>query len=225
MNLCTGIIDIHHGEPHDFLKARAGGVVAVILKATQGKDWHDPEFQRSLIDAQAADLLAGAYHFGSGSSPGAQQADLCLAAVHPDVHPDVRIALDLEHNPDLASGDMTTEQAAAFCQRVHDVTGRWPILYAGLDNLRNRMAVASLPVRAIFACCALWLAAYGPDPMTVKVPAPWHEWSLFQYSDWGAGPSNRTLYPRDTPGFGRVDRSCFRGTADELRAWWATVGT
>jgi hypothetical protein len=61
--------------------------------------------------------------------------------------------------------------------------------------------------------------------MTVKVPAPWHEWSLFQYSDWGAGPSNRTLYPRDTPGFGRVDRSCFRGTADELRAWWATVGT
>ena len=109
-------------------------------------------------------------------------------------------------------------------RRVHDATNRWPVLYAGLSDLRARIKAAAPDVVAVLANCPLWLAAYGPDPRALAAPAPWASWSLHQYTNGADGPADTTTFPRRTPGFARQiqDRSCFRGTADELRAWWET---
>ena len=43
--LCTGIVDMHHSDgAYDLAVSRAGGIVAMIHKATEGLDWRDPKF-------------------------------------------------------------------------------------------------------------------------------------------------------------------------------------
>lgn len=226
-DLVTGIIDIHHGDgAYDLAAAKAAGIVALFHKATEGQDWRDKGFARAMDAAKVHGLLRGAYHFGSASASGAEQADFFLGVVAP-LGPDVLLALDLERNPGSA-GTMTTEEGAAFLLRVYDQTGRWPLLYAGRSELNTRVAKASPVVRAILARAPLWLAQYGEPPTTKQVPSLWPDgWSLWQYtSSLTNGPSDRARYPRGAPGFTRrsQDRSCFRGTPEELRAFWSSVG-
>ena len=61
------IIDISHYQGVEFnnmAALKSAGVVAVILKATQGLRYVDPEFHQRKEAAQKAGLLVGAYHFG-----------------------------------------------------------------------------------------------------------------------------------------------------------------
>lgn len=227
--LVTGIVDVHHSDPDgDYPRAmREGGLVALLHKLTQGKDWTDKEFAAAMARAKTAGLLRGAYHFGSNSSSGAQQAEFFVATLRrlvpePD---DVLCALDFEHNPDPRGGDMTVENARAFVVRVSELTGRWPLFYTGASRLHGlRLAAGD-----VLGNCPLWLAQYGEPPRTV--PPCWHPapdggpgYSLWQYTDYADGPRDQAKYPRAMPGFGKVDRSVFRGTVDELRTWWRTAG-
>ena len=95
---------------------------------------------------------------------------------------------------------------------------------AAQETLRTALAMGA--DRAILVQCPLWLAAYGPDPRRLAAPAPWSAWILHQYTDGPYGPSDTTTFPRHTPGFAREvqDRSCFRGSLDDLRRRWATAG-
>lgn len=215
----TNIIDVARGEkPANIANAAKQGLGAVWAKASQGKDWTDPTFTLFMQEAKDARVLRGAYHFASGSSDGRQQADWFLSHIGPGMG-DVLLALDWEHNPDTANGDMTLEDAEAFVSRIHELTGRWPVLYSGLDFLLTH----HIPTTSVLRNCPLWLACYGPEPM--HVPAPWTVWDLWQYTDWKSGPNDKVTYPRDTPGLGvRVDRSAFRGDLAGLRTWWSACG-
>lgn len=226
--LTTGIVDLHHhdGLP-DFDAFKRGGGVALIHKATEGKDWRDPAFARAMDACKAAGVARGAYHFGSASAPGATQADFFLSVVA--AYPDALLVLDLENNPNEKAGTMATSEAAAFVRRVREVTGRWPVLYVGASDLRGRVSRAPLDVRQMLANCPLWLAQHGEPPTAKGVPSLWPGagWSLWQYtSSLDNGPRDQRTYPRGVPGFARAsqDRNCFRGTADELRVWWKTAG-
>jgi lysozyme len=114
---------------------------------------------------------------------------------------------------------MTLAQAEEFVSRIHEVTGRWPVLYSGRSFLDEH----NIPSTSVLGHCPLWLAQYGEEPL--HVPSPWAAWSLWQYTDVADGPHDQVAYPRHTPGFGvLVDRSAFRGTLDELKSWWANAG-
>lgn len=220
---CTGVVDLHHHDgTFDLVAARAAGLVALVHKATEGKDFRDKGFVGAVDAARAAGLEVGAYHFASASAPGQAQADFFLATVGTRA---ALLALDFERNPGSA-GTMKLTEAAAFVRRVHERTGRWPLFYAGLSHLSGEVARASADVLATLAHCPLWLAAYGPNPLRLVPPRPWERWSLQQYTNGAAGPADRDRFPRSTPGFTRAaqDRSVFRGTPDELRAWWQTCG-
>ena len=219
--ICTGIVDIHHGEAWDAAAAKAGGIIALIHKASEGKDWRDPGFAANIARARAAGMSVGAYHFASASAPGAAQADFFLSVTGTSL--DVLRVLDIESNPNVAAGSMDIANAAAFVARVRAVTGRWPIFYSYPARIAELMHGASPADIAMVANCKLWLAQYGDPPK--HVPLPWGDWWMWQYSDYANGPSDLIRYPRDTPGFGRVDRSCFRGTTQELAAAWATAGS
>jgi lysozyme len=226
--LTTGIVDVHHDDgAYDLGAVARGGVVAMLHKATEGRDWRDPAFPGAIGRIADAGLLRAAYHYATRSAPGDAQADFFLAVVDEAAHGagDVLLALDLEGDLD-APTTMTTREAARFVARVREVTGRWPLLYAGASLLGARMRKADDATRATLGNCPLWLAAYGPDPLTLAPPAPWADWSLQQYTNGAAGPRDRRTFPRKTPGFRRQrqDRSVFRGTSDELRAWWASAG-
>ena len=64
------VIDLSHWQaPVDFARAKSAGIVAVILKATQGSGWIDVAFAQRIAAARASGLLVGAYHFLDDSPP------------------------------------------------------------------------------------------------------------------------------------------------------------
>jgi lysozyme len=233
--ITTGIVDIHHDDRgYDLAAAARGGLVALIHKATEGCTFRDERFYGAMNAAEDAGLLRGAYHFARGTSDPVDQAEVFVARVRGLArHDDILLALDLEGSLDdprtpenEAPTTMTTENAARFVEHVRTLTGRWPLLYAGLSKLRTRMKRTDDATRATLGRCPLWLAAYGPNPLKLAPPAPWASWSLQQYTNGSAGPHDTARFPRTIAGFERPaqDHSVFRGTLEELRAWWGSAG-
>ncbi len=202
------VIDIsHHQGNVDLVAAKAGGVEGVIHKATQGTSYTDPRYATNKQKARDAGLLWGVYHFGTGED-GVLQADHFLNVVQPDSH--TLVTLDFEANPQGAS--MTLEEARAFVTHVHDSIGRWPGLYGGF-YLKQLLGGHNDPV---LANCWLWLSQYGPRPI---VPPNWSSWTMWQYTDGGAGPA-----PHEVPGIGPCDRDIFNGSLQDLNTLWISSG-
>jgi Glycosyl hydrolases family 25 len=111
----------------DFRLVRQSNILAVIHKASEGGDYADTACAARRPQAEAAELLWGTYHFGTGQASGAQQAAFFLAASRPS--PRTLLALDLEANENNPSNSMTLEQAEAFVQAVAQATGRLPLVY------------------------------------------------------------------------------------------------
>ena len=194
------IIDLYHGDNInvDFAVVKAGGIAAVILKATQGSGFIDPAFASRLADARTAEMLVGAYHFMDGTSPVEQVAHFLSVVGNTD---DVLLALDFEANE---ASQASVTQVASAVNAVKAVTGRFPVLYS------NRFMLTT--PNPILSQCSLWLAEYGSNPIC---PPGWSEWKLWQYTDGQLG-----IDPKPVPGIGPCDRSRFAGTVAELTAWW-----
>ena len=204
-SITNAVVDLSHHNGHpDFARAAQNGLIGVIHKATQGTTGVDATYAPRRPLAEAAGLLWGAYHFGTGSD-GTRQAQAFLTKVgNPE---GVLLVLDLEDNPTGPS--MSLEEARAFVTHVKDATGRWPGLYSG-HYIKQLLGTGSDPV---LANCWFWLAQYGPTPV---VPPNWATWTLWQYTDGSIGPT-----PHDTPGIGLCDHDKFNGDAAALRAFWA----
>jgi lysozyme len=198
------VIDIsHHNANVNFELVKGDGIMGVIQKATQGQSGSDPSYEEHRARAEEAELLWGAYHFGTGSD-GLKQAENFLDVVG-DVT-DTLLVLDFEPNPTGPS--MTLEEARAFVTHVQQRTGRFPGFYSG-HYVKDLLGSQSDP---ILSQCWLWLAQYGPTPV---VPANWNTWTMWQYTDGAAGP-----VPHTVNGVGRCDRDKFNGSADNLRRLW-----
>lgn len=200
------VIDIsHHNGNVNLAKAASdGGILGVIIKATQGQSGSDPMYKTNRKKTVDAGLLRGAYHFGT-SSDGVKQADNFLSVVSAagDDPKKVLLVLDFESNP--AGPSMNLEEARSFVSHIKDQTGRFPGFYSGHD-IKAALGSNKDP---ILSQCWFWLAQYGPTPV---VPPNWPTWTMWQYTDGAFGPQ-----PHDVPGVGRCDRDKFNGTEAALR--------
>lgn len=219
--------DAHHDDgAFDAEAVRSGGVLGLIHKATEGVTFRDPRFVAAMAQARAAGLLRGAYHFARGTSDAVAQADAFLHVV--DTIPDggdLLLCLDLEGALDSPK-TMATPDAVRFVERIHAVTGRWPLLYAGASKLRERARLDPGAITAL-ARCRLWLAQYGERPKLADIPEAWPVgFDAWQYTNGADGPRDRVTFPRAIPGFARPaqDRSAFLGDEAGLRRWWAESG-
>lgn len=224
----TSILDLYAGNTGYSLRdvRDVGGMVAVIHKATEGTTQTDSRFLAVMEEARDLEMPHGAYHFARAGDPIAQ-ADRFVARVREAVEPEsILLALDLEGSLSLPT-TMTTRDAARFVERVRELTGRWPLFYAGASKLRER-ARRDPNSMQVLGQCPLWLAQYGEEPDREDIPAafPGDGWALWQYTSGKAGPRDEVAFPRLTAGFkrGKQDRSAFRGTVEELRGWWSTAG-
>jgi len=214
----------------DFRLVRQSNILAVIHKASEGGDYADEECAARRPQAEAAGLLWGTYHFGTGESSGAQQAAFFLAASRPG--PKTLLALDLEANENNPSNSMTLDQAEAFVQAVAEATGRLPVVYvhptwANGDPLPGSglSLGARITPESILARCGLWVADYHDSP---EVPLAWtaRSWRLWQYA--GDESAGRPAYGQTSivRGVSHCDRNLFNGDAGALyRFWSATDGS
>ena len=199
------VFDISHYEnvSQEFVTTAEAGIVAVILKATQGTGFVDPTFLERAAEARSAGLLVGAYHFLDGSNPAEQVAHFLTVAVSEGM---VNwLAVDWEPYP---ASQASVIQAATAVASVRAATGTWPVLYTirGMLSAQNNT----------LSNCPLWLAEYGTRPIC---PPGFMAWQLWQHTDGQVGSA---VVP--VPGVGPCDRSKFAGTVDQLRAWWPVAG-
>lgn len=200
MNL---VIDIYHGDPvtpSGFHEMRDAGLIGMVHKATEWLTVTDSAYAERRKRANVVGLLWGAYHFGQNAS-GKDQAKHFLDVAKPC--PKTLVCLDWEA-PLRGRPAMSVAQAEAFVQHVKDELGRWPVLYSGRSFLIERHIGLSSPL----ANCKLWVARY--NSVLGKVPSPWTDWVLWQYTDNGREPGV----------VGPVDVDKFNGTPEQLVARW-----
>ena len=191
------VIDLSHNNtitPNAFHQFRVAGMNAILHKATQGTAMVDMRFAERMARAAAVGLLFGAYHFADKGDPVAQ-ADHFIATTQGTLCR----ALDWETN------DMDYHGAVAFINRIHDVSGRYPLLYSGAAFLAEQCRAQGIttPDTTTLSKCPLWIAEYGSHAV---VPQAWEAYTLWQYTQTGTVAGV----------IGYVDRSYFNGDVAAL---------
>jgi len=194
-----GIDVARYQENVDFARARAAGTHFVFMKATEGKDYIDPNFRLNWQRARDAGMPRGAYHFMTWCSLASEQAAWFTQNVpyDPSALPPV---LDLEWN-NHSSCKVKPNKADALekIRLMLDVmerhTGKLPIIYTDMNFHRDILAGEYFPN-------AFWLRSTAAEPHERYDNRPWTFW---QYTQTGVVPGVR----------GEVDRNVFYGTTED----------
>lgn len=188
-------IDVSHyqGVIEWHLVARAGKTFAFI-KATEGVQEVDTQFQANWKGAQAAGLLRGAYHYYQPGEDPAQQAENFLRTVRMGPG-DLPPVLDFE---EVGERSETIEGLRTWLTIVERATRKTPVIYTN-PNIWSQIASSQ------FGRFPLWIANYGVA--APKVPAGWKSWTFWQFSDGGSVQGIQ----------GHVDLDCFQGTLRDLQ--------
>ena len=165
----------------------------VIIKATEGTNLMDDNFNENFYEAKQNDLIRGAYHFYIPNADAKKQAQFFLRQVHLEPG-DLPPVLDVEK-----IGDQTPEQFKKSVKTWLDlVEAKYhvkPILYTGyrfkMDYLND----------SIFRQYPYWIAHYYVEKLEYK-----DSWVMWQHTDCGRVPGIR----------GQVDCNIFNGTLQQL---------
>lgn len=205
MPILNAVVDLsHHNTVTSFGDARAAGILGVIHKATEATQFVDAKYNERQVQAQAASLLWGAYHFGAGGDVIGQVDHFLDAAGATDL-----LVLDFE--PNSREGTMSFAEAEAFVEEVQNRTGRFPGLYSGQAFLKEQLGDRT---STILSNCFLWIARYSA--LRPELPPAFSDFAIWQYTDGSAGPQ-----PHQVRGIGRCCRDKFNGDEPQLRALWA----
>lgn len=185
----------------------------VIVKATGGTSFVNPDFRRQIDQAIASGKLVGCYHFAGDNNPGSweEEAAHFLSTVSDYVGHAVMV-LDWEAD----ATEWPVSWAENWLQRVADSTGStpWFYSYSSYVNSHDCSSIARFP---------LWIAAYyaGYEPMGYQDNPPlyggtgaWSDKVCYQYSSTG-----------DVGGYdGRLDINKFYGSREDFAAFYGGSG-
>jgi GH25 family lysozyme M1 (1,4-beta-N-acetylmuramidase) len=229
------VIDAYEHNSVDWAKMTTEKrVVGFINKATDGdgERWNctDPDtslevcrlkfrryfvaqelYQTRRMLAKSLGLKWGSYHLGRKGNPIAQ-ADHYLAMAKPT--DDEVMALDIEG---LEDKWMSLEDAQKFVVRIHDKTGRYPMLYVNGSTAKH-IADNRADYR-ILSRLQLWYARFSPEIDGHFPKGNWDKYSIWQFS---ATPNcNERRCPQRVPGTPNdIDVNVADMTPDALRAAW-----
>ncbi len=168
-------------------------------------------YQTRRMLAKAMGLKWGSYHLGRKGNPIAQ-ADHYLDMAKPT--DDEIMALDIEG---LEDKWMSLEDAQRFVVRIHDKTGRWPMLYVNGSTAKH-IADNRADYR-ILSRLNLWYARFSPEIEGHFPKGNWDKYDIWQFS---ATPNcNDRRCPQRIPGTPNdIDVNVADMTPDALRAAW-----
>lgn len=207
-------IDPFEGNTIDWEKlATDKRVVAIIHRATIG-DRVDKKYAERKIEAKRRGYKWGAYHYGKPGDP-TRQADFFLETVRPEK--DDLLALDLE-STDFEK-QMSFDEARIFINRVKQMTGRYPLVYA--NNEVAKAISEQFANEGVFPKTHLWYARFKRS--ISDFPAgTWKTYTLWQFSsEMNCTAADRATCLYSVPGTGYdMDVDVFNGTIDELKNIW-----
>lgn len=197
--MTASCIDISHwqGFP-DFEAVAASGVVACIMKATEGTGYVDPNRAHNYINATAAGISCCTYHWlKPGNATG--QMQFYLETVDPV--PGERMVIDYEED-----GCTLDDLREAVAVLLADRRGLRVTVYSG-HLLKEQLGDDC--DEYLSENTDLWLAQYTTgEPSWPDGTYP--EWTLHQYSESGSVDGIDGC---------AVDLNCFNGSDAQLVAW------
>lgn len=198
-------IDISRWQGNiDWNRLRRTGISFAFLKATEGGDHSDPEFQYYWQQARAAGLPRGAYHYYYFCRTGAEQAAWFISHV-PRERGTLPPVLDLEwtHSRTCRVRPSPAEirrEAMIFMSALEQYYGQRPIIYTTVDFYRDNNLSSWNE--------EFWLRSVANHP---RITYPGKRWSFWQYTGTGKVPGVS----------GNVDINVFNGGPQQWRAWLA----
>ncbi len=197
-------IDVSHWQGTiDWPAVAAAGKRFTYIKASEGTSFVDGDYAANRVQARAAGLYVGAYHYArpdATAGDAAAEADHFVDTAQPAAGELLPI-LDLEESGDLPTAALQ-EWVQAYLDRIYERLGVRGVIYVSPNFWKTSMgdttwfATAGYPV--------LWIA-HWTDAGAPSVPAAnWagNGWTFWQYT------SNGTV-----PGIsGRVDLDRYAGT-------------
>lgn len=149
----------------------------VIVKATEGTGYVNPDFDRAYDQAVAFGKLVGIYHYANGKSSGAAEADYFLYWVGDRVGTAI-LVLDWEQGGNAAWGNVA--YAKAFLDRVYEKTGVRPLIYM------SKSVCYGYNWTSVASDYGLWVAQYANYNPTGYQSDPWTDSN--GYGAWRNGP-------------------------------------
>jgi len=194
-----GIDVARYQENIDFRQALSSGMHFVFMKATEGRDYVDPNFRSNWNKARDAGMPRGAYHFMTWCSLASEQAAWFVQNVpaDPDALPPV---LDLEWNNHSScktkpSRADALEKIRYMLDAMERHTGKLPIIYTDMNFHRDVLNGEYFPN-------AFWLRSTAAEPQERYGNRTWTFW---QWTQTGVVRGVK----------GEVDRNAFYGGQNE----------
>lgn len=157
----------------------------VIVKATEGVNYTNPDFSRAYAQAKEQNKLIGIYHYANGAGATAE-ADYYLSVVGDRVG-DAILVLDWEQGGNSAFGNVS--YAKQWLDHVYSKTKVRPLIYM------SKSVTYGYDWSAVAPNHGLWVAQYADTNPTNYQNNPWTDtngygaWSngpvIFQYSSTG----------------------------------------
>ena len=166
----------HHQGEINWKKISPQQYQFVYLKATEGGDYQDDQFQNYWLKAREQGLHVGAYHFFRLCRDGAIQAQNFIATVpnKPDALPPV---MDLEYDSNCIN-TYTREQLIKQIQIMHDQLqshyGKQPIFYTS-------KTFYNIVLSGAFKDTPIWIREYKDQPDLKDG----RKWTFWQHSNRG----------------------------------------
>ena len=113
----------------------------VIIKATQGTSYVNPDFERAYKQAKDNGKLLGIYHYGNGAGA-TKEADFFIKVVGARIGEAV-LVIDWESAQNSQFGKSDVTYVKTFCDRVYNKTDVRPMVYMSKSVCRR------LPVQAV----------------------------------------------------------------------------
>ena len=151
-----GIDVSHHQGKIDWNKVKEENLHFVYIKATEGGNYKDPEFNRNWDESSKAGLRKGAYHFFTFSRSGIEQAQnyIDTVPVDPDSLPPV---IDFEFVGNSKKGPakaLILKELFVFIREIEAAYGKAPIIYVTYDSynkyLKGKTGKYKVWIRDIF---------------------------------------------------------------------------
>lgn len=189
-------IDIsHHQKRINWNRVKSDSIDFVFMKATEGENFRDPNFEFNWRSAKEKNIIRGAYHFYRPSVHSSVQAQNFIKAVKLSSG-DFPPVLDLEVS-DNRPKRIVIDGAKNWLKIIEQHYGVKPILYVNRNWFEEY-------VDGNFDDYIVWMAAYTVYPKPKLVNGK--EWHFWQYTNRG----------RINGINGAVDLNVFNGSKEDL---------
>ncbi|NMV48460.1 glycoside hydrolase family 25 [Lactobacillus reuteri] len=168
----------------------------VIIKATQGTGYVNPQCNHQWNLAGSNGKLRGLYHYAGGGNP-VSEAQYFIKNISNYVHKGI-LAIDWEENQNSAWGN--ANWVRQFVDEVHRLTGVWCVIYVQ-ESALNQVANCAND-------CGVWVAKYAS--------MNWNSWTLPNISvnsgafsaltgwQFTGGDMDRSIFYLDANGWNRL---------------------